>query len=134
MASMKWIKELLKLEFKFSILVFFSKDAFLPLASRGSQLWCFISFSPLRISQDLSSDAGKTRDIFERKCALIIARKTHIWLISSQKFSLKPFFGDILVVTQGYWVTNYIKLNCNLKSSNLQTVKTVSLTMVINEK
>lgn len=46
---MKWIKELLKLEFKISILVFFSKDVLLPLASRGKPIVVFISFSPLRI-------------------------------------------------------------------------------------
>lgn len=47
---MKWIKELLKLEFKIFILVFFSKDAFLLLASRGKPIVVLISFSPLMIS------------------------------------------------------------------------------------
>lgn len=135
MASTKWIKELLKLEFKNLHFSFLFKGCISPPCIQGDPVVVFYLFlSLLRISQDLSSGAGKTRDMFERKCALIIVRKTHIWLISSQKFSLKPFFGDILAVTQGYCVTNYIKLNCNLKNSNLQTVKTVSLAMVINEQ
>lgn len=132
MASMKWIKELLKLEFKISILVF--KGCITPPCIQGEAncgVYLFLTFEDFLKPIEW---CWKNRDIFERTCALIIARKTYISLISSQKFSLKPFFGDILAVTQGYCVTNYIKLNCNLEESSLQTVKTVSLTTVINEQ
>lgn len=67
------------------------------------------------------------------KYVLIIARKTCIWLILPWKLSLKSFFWWYFS-NYSRLLPNYIKVNCSLKFSNLQTVKTVSLTWLLTLK
>lgn len=122
-----WNKKLLKLEFKISISTFFSKYRFLPFFIQREAICC-VYLSHLWGFPKICQMCWKNEeDIWNKECSDYCKNCT--WLSSLWKFSLKPFL---------WWqFSNYsrllsnIKLNCNLKISNLQTVKTVSPTWLL---
>lgn len=129
---MKWIKELLKFELKSPFQFSFQRIHFFHLHPRESQLWC-LSLSHLW-------GFPKTYQVVLGKQGTYL-KGSVFWLLQEKPpFDWSHHKNQLQIFLWWYFssysrlLPNYIKLNCNLKDSNLQTVKILCLTMVINEQ